>query len=73
MPPDQVPASEKGRGLKAEDVLEAARSVRDSLDVLILGVAFGPSKVEKSSNSATRQVSSRKSSRRNVYMPLLSR
>lgn len=73
MPPDQVPACKKSQGLKAEDVLEAARSVRDSLDVLILGVAFGPSKVEKSSNSVTRQVSSRKSSRRNMYVPLLLR
>ena len=73
MLPDQVPACEKGRGLKVEDILEAARSVRDSLDVPLLGVAFGPSKVEEASNSMTRQVSFRKSTRRNVYLPLLLR
>lgn len=73
MPPDQVPACEKGQGLKVEDVLEAARSVFHALDVPLLGVAFGPSKIEKVSDSMTRQVSFRKSTRKNVYMPLLSK
>lgn len=73
MPPDQVPACEKGRGMKVEAVLEAAWSVFHSLDVPLLGVAFGPSKVEEASNSMARQVSFRKSTRGNVYMPLLSR
>lgn len=59
MPPDLVPACEKGRGLKVEDVLKAAWSVFHLLDVPLLGVAFGLSKVEKASNSMTQQVSFR--------------
>jgi hypothetical protein len=49
-------ARERGLRVKVEGVFKAARSVCDSLGIPPLGVAFGPSMVEETGDSITRQV-----------------